>query len=248
MNVKEIDVNVISEYKNNARIHSQEQVEQIAKSIKEFGFLNPILIDDKNTIIAGHGRLMGAKKLGLKNVPTIQIKHLSESQKKAYIIADNKIGLNSMWNEDVLKTELEAIGELNLDTNLTGFTIKEVSKLFEDDSDKYTKKVETPTYQPNKTKPPLVDLYDKTKAVALLEAINASKVESDVKDFLRCAAYRHIEFNFEKIADFYAHAGKETKQLFQDSALVIIDFKDAIANNFVQLNKELAKQYLQDNE
>ena len=235
-------------YKNNARLHSDEQVDQIAQSIEEFGFLNPVLVDDQYTILAGHGRVMGAKKLGLDTVPTIQIKHLSESQKKAYIIADNKIGLNSSWDEDLLKTELEAISELDLDTNLTGFSIKEVSKLFEDDGDKYTKKIETPSYQPNEEKPPLVDLYDKTKAVALLDAINASKVGADVKDFLRCAAYRHIEFNFEKIADFYAHSDKETKQLFEDSALVIIDFKDAIAKNFVQLNEELAKQYLQDNE
>lgn len=98
-------------YANNARTHSPEQVAQIAASIKEFGFTNPILTDGENGIIAGHGRLMAARKLKLENVPVIELAHLSEAQKKALVIADNKLALNSAWDMDVLKVEIEALGE-----------------------------------------------------------------------------------------------------------------------------------------
>ena len=94
-------------YVNNARTHSDEQVTQIASSIKEFGFNNPILTDGENGVIAGHGRLLAAKKLGLETVPTIELSGLSEAQKKAYILADNKIALNSGWDEEILKLELD---------------------------------------------------------------------------------------------------------------------------------------------
>ena len=90
-------------YVNNARTHSDEQVAQIAASIKEFGFNAPILLDGDNGIIAGHGRLMAAKKLGLEQVPCIELKHLSEAQKKAYILADNKLALNAGWDSQLLK-------------------------------------------------------------------------------------------------------------------------------------------------
>jgi len=99
-------------YVNNARTHSEQQVLQIAASIKEFGFNNPVLVDGENGIIAGHGRVMAAKKLGLDEVPTIELKHLTKTQKKAYILADNRLALNSGWDNDLLALEL---GELSDD-------------------------------------------------------------------------------------------------------------------------------------
>jgi len=102
-------------YANNTRTHSDEQVQQIASSIKEFGFTNPILIDEQGGIIAGHGRLMGAKLLKMDEVPTICLEGLSEAQKKAYIIADNKIALNAGWDEDLLRLELIALDEMGFD-------------------------------------------------------------------------------------------------------------------------------------
>ena len=125
-------------YKNNARLHSDEQVDQIAKSIEEFGFLNPVLVDDQNTILAGHGLVMGAKKLGLDTVPTIQIRHLSESQKKAYIIADNQIALNAGWEMQLLETELKELNKDSFDVSLLGFDAKELDKLLYEEKEGLT--------------------------------------------------------------------------------------------------------------
>lgn len=108
-------------YARNSRTHSTEQVQQIAGSIKEFGFTNPILIDEEGGIIAGHGRVMGANLLKMKEVPTITLYGLTEAQKKAYIIADNKIALNAGWDEDLLRLELLSLDELGFDYSDLGF-------------------------------------------------------------------------------------------------------------------------------
>ena len=116
-------------YCNNSRTHSDEQVLQIAASIKEFGFTNPVLIDDQGGIIAGHGRIMAAQKLKMDEVPTITLSDLSEAQKKAYIIADNKLALNSGWDDELLKIELEQLKELDFDLVLIGFSDDELALL-----------------------------------------------------------------------------------------------------------------------
>jgi len=116
-------------YCNNSRTHSDEQVLQIASSIKEFGFTNPVLIDGQGGIIAGHGRIMAAQKLKMDEVPTITLNDLSEAQKKAYIIADNKLALNSGWDDELLKIELEQLKELDFDLGLIGFSDDELALL-----------------------------------------------------------------------------------------------------------------------
>jgi len=118
-------------YAMNSRTHSDEQVAQIAASIKEFGFTNPILIDDAAGIIAGHGRLMAAKKLKLTEVPTITLEGLTEAQKKAYVIADNKLALNAGWDTDALTAELRRLQELKFDLDLIGFDSDELAQLLE---------------------------------------------------------------------------------------------------------------------
>ena len=122
-------------YCNNSRTHSDEQVLQIASSIKEFGFTNPVLIDDQGGIIAGHGRIMAAQKLKMDEVPTITLSDLSEAQKKAYIIADNKLALNSGWDDELLKIELEQLKELDFDLSLIGFSDDELALLMLDEDD-----------------------------------------------------------------------------------------------------------------
>jgi DNA modification methylase len=117
-------------YVNNTRTHNENQVMQIASSIKEFGWTNPILLDGENGIIAGHGRLMAAKKLNETEVPTIQLHGLSESQKKAYIIADNKLALNAGWDDELLKLELAGLKDAGYDLSLIGFNADEL-KAFE---------------------------------------------------------------------------------------------------------------------
>jgi ParB-like chromosome segregation protein Spo0J len=122
-------------YARNSRTHSPEQVGQIAASIKEFGFTNPVLIDGEDGIIAGHGRVMAAQKLGLDQVPCIELKHLTAAQKKAYIIADNKLALNAGWDLDMLRVELVDLGDMQFNVELTGFAHDEIVKLFGDEDD-----------------------------------------------------------------------------------------------------------------
>ena len=113
-------------YVNNSRTHSDEQIAQIAASIKEFGWTNPVLIDGENGIIAGHGRVMAARKLKFKEVPTIELKDLTETQKKAYIIADNKLALNAGWDNEILMIELEGILSDGFELELMGFDPSEL--------------------------------------------------------------------------------------------------------------------------
>ncbi|WP_257285167.1 ParB/Srx family N-terminal domain-containing protein [Endozoicomonas sp. SESOKO1] len=108
-------------YVNNSRVHDEEQIIQICSSIKEFGFTNPVLIDGENGVIAGHGRLMAAKKLELKTVPCIVLADLTEAQKKAYVIADNQIALNSSWDMEKLNLEMESLEAVDFDLDLLGF-------------------------------------------------------------------------------------------------------------------------------
>ena len=114
MNVVEYKLDDLIPYASNSRTHDDTQISQIAASITEFGFNSPILLDGANGIIAGHGRLLAAKKLKLDTVPCIELSHLSEAQKKAYIILDNQFTLNSEWNIDLLKAEIEGLQEFNL--------------------------------------------------------------------------------------------------------------------------------------
>jgi len=117
--VKNIDE--LLPYKNNSRTHSDEQISQVVNSINEFGFTNPILIDDKNGVIAGHCRLDAAKKIGLESVPCIRLSGLSEAQKKAYVIADNQLALNASWDIDLLKIEIQELDDFDFDLDLIGF-------------------------------------------------------------------------------------------------------------------------------
>lgn len=127
--IRQVGINDLVPYVSNARTHSEEQVTQIASSIKEFGFTNPVLTDGNNGIIAGHGRVMAAKKLGMETVPVIELSHLTDTQKKAYILADNKLALNSGWDEELLKIELQGLEDLGFDLDLTGFSADEISDL-----------------------------------------------------------------------------------------------------------------------
>lgn len=130
MNIENKLITDLIPYANNAREHSDDQILQIASSIKEFGFNNPILIDKDNGIIAGHGRLAAAKMLGMTEVPTIKLEHLTDAQRKAFILADNRIAINSTWNTDLLALELEDLKD-DFDLKLLGFNEDEVNALID---------------------------------------------------------------------------------------------------------------------
>lgn len=129
------DITKLIPYARNSRTHNEKQITQIAASIKEFGFLSPVIVSGDNTILCGHGRFYAAQKLGLKKVPCVKEEYLTETQKRAYIIADNKLSLNAGWDNDMLAVELSELKAEDFDIGLTGFDESEIAKLFETDSD-----------------------------------------------------------------------------------------------------------------
>lgn len=125
-NIEMVPVTALRPYVGNARRHSKKQVRQIADSITRFGFTNPVLISDAGEIIAGHGRVLAAKELGLRAVPTLKLSHLTADERRAYVIADNKLALNAGWDSEILAIELQALIDLEFDVTLTGFSLAEI--------------------------------------------------------------------------------------------------------------------------
>jgi hypothetical protein len=126
MDIEQVKLDKLIPYARNSRTHSDAQVAQIAASIKEFGFTNPVLIDETGSIIAGHGRVMAARKLAITDIPSIRLTHLTEAQKKAYVIADNKLALNAGWDDEMLAVELTDLKDMDFNLDLTGFTLDEL--------------------------------------------------------------------------------------------------------------------------
>lgn len=132
MKIEQLGITTLIPFAKNSRTHNDAQVAQIAASIREFGFTNPVLIDEANGIIAGHGRVLAARKLKLDEIPCIRLSHLTESQKRAYVIADNKLALNAAWDDAMLKLELADLKELDFDLSLIGFSSDELIELLTD--------------------------------------------------------------------------------------------------------------------
>lgn len=146
-------------YARNARTHSDAQVSQLAASIKEFGFNNPVAIDADGMILCGHGRVMAAQKLGLTEVPTVCLSHLSSTQKKAYILADNKLALNAGWDNDMLKVELEDLKFSNFDLDLVGFSTEELDEIMNQDEEPEVEDDDYTVAVPQEPKAKLGEIY-----------------------------------------------------------------------------------------
>ena len=173
-------------YEKNAREHSQEQVGQIAASIVEFGFLNPILVDSNDGIVAGHGRLSAAKELALEVVPVVVLDHLTENQKKAYILVDNKLAENATWNEDLLAEEIIKLNLQDFDLNILGWSDEELKALQEDgwasDIEDLTKDDDEHLDGLQAKITILLDEDDKEKVVdALNEYCNSNNIDIEIK-------------------------------------------------------------------
>ena len=125
-----VSIDKLVPYVNNARTHSAEQITKLRSSLREFGFVNPIIIDREFNIIAGHGRLMAAKEEGINEVPCVFVDYLTDAQKKAYILADNRMAMDAGWDEELLKIEMEELQNLGYDLGYTGFDEKELEELF----------------------------------------------------------------------------------------------------------------------
>jgi len=245
-------------YSRNARTHSPEQVAQIAASIVEFGFTNPILVDSHDGIIAGHGRLTAAQDLGLKTVPVVVLDHLSERQRKAYVIADNQLALNAGWDTDLLQAEVMALSLADFNLDLLGFDDDIIADLIDPegidrnnengsiDENPYSSKTDIPPYEITGPKPELASIYDDAKTIKLIKEIDESSLTEDEKHLLRAAAYRHVVFNFQSIAEYYAHSNAQVQKLMEDSAMVIVDIGKAIQEGWAKLSNELDSAYEQD--
>jgi hypothetical protein len=245
---KTVKVSLLVPYARNSRTHSPQQIDKIAASIREFGFLNPIIIDGDNGIVAGHGRVLAAQKLGLAELPCIEAAHLTEAQRRAYVIADNRLALDAGWDNEMLKVELQDLDGLSFDLELTGFELDELSDLFagldpdaikEGLSENYSRKIEAPIYEITGKCPSISEMMDRTKTEALKADIQRANLPDDVRAFLQFAAERHTVFNYRNIAEFYAHADADTQDLIERSALVIIDFDRAIEEGFVRITSKM---------
>lgn len=236
MNIIEMSVDDLIPYENNPR-KNDEAVDKVALSISAFGFKVPIVIDKDNVIVTGHTRLKAAKKLGIKTVPCIKADDLTDEQIKAFRLADNKVAEFSEWDEEKLMKELEALGDI--DMSLYGFEFPEDSDEEEDDT--YSKETNIPQYDIQGETPDISELIAEEKTNELLEEIENSDLSFAEKDFLRKAAQRHLVFNYRKIAEFYANASEEMQELMEKSALVIIDYNDAIANGYTTLSDKIQK-------
>src|SRR6266704_1355916 len=126
MAIEPMAVTRLRHYASNSRTHSKKQIRQIADSIQRFGFTNPVLIGDDDEIIAGHGRVEAAKLVGLESVPTVRLSHLTPAQRRAYVIADNKLALNAGWDRELLAIELQELVDLEFEVELTGFSLAEI--------------------------------------------------------------------------------------------------------------------------
>jgi len=243
----------------NTRTHSDEQVRQLQASMVEFGFTNPIL-EDAEGVVAGHGRIRAASGLydefGLTLalpdgteippgcVPVLSCEGWSAEKRRAYAIADNQLALNAGWDEALLRTELLDLESLGIDAALMGFDDAD-NPLGKRSSVEYSGKIETPLYVPKQdAPPPIAALLKREKADALIDAIDiAQAVPEEVREFLRLAANRHIVFDYHACAEYYCHASPQVQRLMEASALVIIDFDDAIEHGYVSLSDALAGIY-----
>lgn len=244
-------------YENNSRTHDESQIKQICESIKEYGWTNPVLIDEKGMIIAGHGRVEAGKKLDIKEVPCIVLSGLTEAQKKAYVIADNKMALNAGWNEELLKTELENLKELDFDLELTGFNIDELDELFKEDEEEQEIIEDEVPEVPEEPKAKLGDIYqlgnhrlmcgDSTKEEDVEKLMNGNKADMVFTD---------PPYNLETKGGCKGEIGKALRKQGNDIEFISnfeptnflkilpLVFDNNKLNAYIFCNKELLPTYL----
>jgi hypothetical protein len=234
----------VKEFKYNPRKISSRAKQNLLESLEKFHEAEVPVINTDNTIIAGHQRIkILAELYGEDHEFDCRIpeRKLNKEEAKEYNLRSNKN--TGEFDKDILSDHWE-----EKDLLRAGWTKTEIESL-RGLSKNYTPKIESPVYKPQtKRAPRLSALYDDSKAIKLAEKINSADIPEDVQHFLIIATKRHIIFNYDKIAEYYSHASKEIQELFEDSALVIIDFNKAIENGYVKLSKDIKEQYLKDYE
>lgn len=240
MQITEMNIRDIIPYENNPR-NNEGAVDAVANSIETFGFRIPIIVDKENVIVAGHTRLKAAEKLGLDTVPVIKADDMTEEQVNAFRLADNKTAELAEWDFGKLAEELELIS--GIDMSLFGFAMPDID--VDDDEGEgenpYTTKTNIPQYDIQGDVPDISELVDEGKTAELMDEIENSGLSYVEKAFLKKAAQRHLVFNYRKVAEYYAAASEEMQNLMEKSALVIIDYNDAIMNGYTRLSDQIKK-------
>ena len=232
LKIEYLPIKALKPYEKNTRKHQKKDIDNIARSIEKFGMNDPIGIWKDNIIVEGHGRLLACKQLGMTEVPCVRLDHLTDEQRREYAIAHNATAELSIWDKDFLAEELADLDLSNFDFSFLDDEKKE---------NPYTAKIKIPQYEVQGEQPSLDELYDTDKTDDLIAEISISDVSEAEKQFLIEAAKRHTVFNYRNIAEYYAHASYEMQQLMERSALVIIDYEDAIANGYVRLSERLKR-------
>lgn len=239
------DIGSLVPWENNPR-KNDHAVAVIMDSIKRFGFASPIVArTEDRMVIAGHTRLKAAIQLGLKTVP-VRLLDISRAEAEALALADNRTAEIADWDDEALAAVLVSLQGDGTDLDGLGWSTTDLSALLgtlEPPDPGYTHKIKSPIYTPKGDEPELAELCDEAKTAELEEAIEAADVPDEIKRFLRLAAQRHNVFDYEQVAEYYAHAPAEVQDLMEQSALVIIDFDKAIELGFVKLTSTLADAY-----
>lgn len=237
---------------NNARTHDEKNINSIKGSLTKFGQQHPIIIDKNNMVLAGNGRVGAMKALDWSEVDCVVSDLDTITEKTAFALADNRTAELATWDADILSDTLNALKMDEFDLDSIGFELDDlgnfISEGSQDDAGEYTAKIEAPIYEITGAKPAINELFDLEKSSALLKKIDKSNVPDEVKIFLTQAAGRHTVFNYENIAEYYAHADKDVQELMEDSALVVIDFDKAIEDGFVKLVSEMENEFLNQKE
>lgn len=249
-----IDELIFPDYNPRKRLTAEdEEYKKIKSSIDKFGYVDPIIINEDNTIIGGNQRGNVLKDLGYNEIDVIRL-NLDKTEEKALNVALNKI--SGEWDNEKLYEVLKNFGED--DFLLTGFNNQEFKDLEEEfknfsndndssgsglndnDENRYTDKIEIPDYIPKlEEAPPINDLVNADKTKELIKKIESSSIEDDIKQFLILAANRFLTFNYENIAEFYCHQNKEVQELMESLALILIDVDKAIANGLVEFTEKI---------
>lgn len=244
LTVEYVPVGELVPYSNNAKEHTDEQIDKLCRSIEEFGDCDPIGVwhDDGGTpiVVEGHGRLMALRRLGYEVAPVISLDHLTDEQRREYAVVHNQLTMSTGWDEDALSKEMADLSDF--DWAAMGLGDVTGDELDEAGDDAYTRKVDAPLYEPTGEEWDVGELYDTTRADELAAEVEAAEgLPDEVRDFLLAASRRFVEFRYDRIADFYARADEETKGLMEREALVIIDYGDAIRGGFAKLSEGLKK-------
>lgn len=248
-----ISVEKLKVDETNPNIMMDEQFEKLKSNIQNWGFIVPIITNKDLVIADGEHRLKAAQELEMTEVPVIKLE-LEEVDRRIIRQVMNK--LKGVHDLDLDIKEFERIwkdnGTEDLQRLLPEENYKELLRAFEDNKkdleNLYTQKIKTPIYKPSKIKPKIKDLINNEKTQELIKKIESSNLKKEIKDFLKLSCQRFLEFNYSKIADYYAHSDKQTKEIMEELALVIIDFKKAFELGYINLNKKIGEQYLEEHE